>query len=100
MTPGIHDAPGARGSDQAPAAASAAVAPGRVAVNTDVRESNPARTSLDEFTAAITRLNQVEEVQARAEARQQEEQQRLWQLGLVVMFLALASEGFIGRKAI
>ncbi len=100
MTPGIHDTPGARGSDQAPAAASAAVAPGRVAVNTDVRESNPARTSLDEFTAAITRLNQVEEVQARAEARQQEEQQRLWQLGLVVMFLALASEGFIGRKAI
>ena len=70
-----------------------------VAVNTDIRESNPARTSVEEFTGAITRLNQVADVRAQAEARQQEERQRLWQLGLIVMFLALAGEGLIGRKA-
>ena len=72
---------------------------GRVAVNPDVRESNPARTSVEEFIAAIARLNRSADMQARAESRQQEERQRLWQIGLIVMFLALAGEGFIGRKA-
>ena len=64
-----------------------------MAVNTDMRESNPARTSVEEFTGAILRLNQVAEVRAQTEARQQEERQRLWQLGLIVMFLALAGRG-------
>ena len=71
-----------------------------VAVNPDVKESNPAKTSIEEFTGAITRLNQVAEVRAQAVAKEQEERQRLWQLGLFVMFLALAGEGFVGRKAI
>jgi hypothetical protein len=70
-----------------------------VAINPDVRESNPARMSVEEFTASITRLNQVAEVRAQAVAKEEEERQRLWQLGLLVMFLALAGEGFIGRKA-
>jgi hypothetical protein len=70
-----------------------------VAINVDVRESNPARTSIEEFTNAITRLNEVAEVRTLAAAREQEEQQRLWQFGLLVMFLALAAEGVIGRKA-
>jgi hypothetical protein len=69
-----------------------------VAINPDVRESNPARMSVEEFTASITRLNQVAEVRAQAVAKEEEERQRLWQLGLMVMFLALAGEGFIGRK--
>jgi hypothetical protein len=72
----------------------------RIAVNPDIRESNPARTSAEEFTAAIARLNQVAEVRALTAAKEQEERQRLWQLGLVVMFLALAGEGLIGRKAV
>ncbi len=71
----------------------------RVAVNIDVRESNPAHTSVEQFKGAILRLNQVADVRAQTEARQQEERQRLWQLGLTVMFLALAGEGLIGRKA-
>ena len=72
---------------------------GRISVNPDVRESNPARTSVEEFIGAIARLNRSADVQAHAESRQQEERQRLWQIGLIVMFLALAGEGVIGRKA-
>jgi Aerotolerance regulator N-terminal/von Willebrand factor type A domain len=71
----------------------------RAAVNVDVRESNPARTSAEGFTAGITRLNQPPEVKAAAEAKEQEERQRLWQLGLLAMLVALAGEGLIGRKA-
>ncbi len=71
----------------------------RVAVNVDVRESNPIRTTADEFTAAITRLSASAGSPAQMEAREREGQQRLWQIGLVVMFLALASEGLIGRRA-
>jgi hypothetical protein len=71
-----------------------------VAVNPDVKESNPARTSVEEFTGSIARLNQVAAGRVAAEARAQEEQQRLWQIGLAVMFLALAGEGLIGRKAL
>lgn len=71
----------------------------RVAVNVDIRESNPARSSVQEFITAITRLNQVAAVRAQAAAREQEERQRLWQLGLLVMFLALAGEGLVGRRS-
>jgi hypothetical protein len=72
----------------------------RVAINVDVRESNPARTTAEGFSAGITRLSQSPDVRAAAEAKEQEERQRLWQLGLIAMFVALAGEGLIGRKAI
>jgi hypothetical protein len=72
----------------------------RVAVNADIRESNPARTTADEFKAAITRLNQATAGRAHVLAREQEERQRLWQIGLLVMFVALAAEGFLGRRAL
>ena len=71
----------------------------RIAVNPDVRESNPAKTSVEEFVGAVTRLNALAGEHAQVEARQQEDQQRLWQLGLAVMFLALVGEGLIGRRA-
>jgi len=71
----------------------------RVAVNPDVRESNPAKSTVEEFSKAIARFARTDDVRARTDAREQEERQRLWQLGLLVMFLALASEGFIGRRA-
>ncbi|HUE86586.1 MAG TPA: BatA domain-containing protein [Vicinamibacterales bacterium] len=74
--------------------------PRTVAVNPDVRESNPARTTLDEFVSGITRLNPVAATRAAAAARDQEERQRLWQVGLLVMLLALAGEGLIGRRAV
>jgi von Willebrand factor type A domain/Aerotolerance regulator N-terminal len=71
----------------------------RVAVNPDIRESNPARMTVQEFMGAITRLNQVAAVRAQAASKDQEERQRLWQVGLIVMFVALAGEGLVGRKA-
>ena len=70
-----------------------------VVVNSDVRESNPAGMTVEEFTASITRLNQVADPGTAAVAKEEEERQRLWQVGLMVMFLALAIEGFVGRKA-
>jgi Aerotolerance regulator N-terminal/von Willebrand factor type A domain len=72
----------------------------RVAVNVDVRESNPARTTPEAFSAGIMRLSQSAEVRAAADAKEQEERQRLWQLGLLAMLIALGAEGIIGRKAI
>jgi hypothetical protein len=71
-----------------------------VSVNVDIRESNPARTTVDEFTGAISRLPGVQATAARAVAREQEDRQRLWQIGLALMLLALAAEGAIGRKAV
>jgi hypothetical protein len=71
-----------------------------ITVNTDVRESNPARMEAQAFISGISRVNAPAVARAAAEAREQEERQRLWQIGLLVMFVALAVEGFIGRKAI
>ena len=73
---------------------------GLIAVNPDVRESNPARTTPDEFVAGITRSAEITASRVAAVAREQEERQRLWQVGLLVMFIALAGEGWIGRRAI
>jgi hypothetical protein len=88
---GIQSAPGIYETASTPAT--------RVAVNPDVKEMNPARTSVDEFKGAITRLNRVAAVRAQAVAGEQEERQRLWQLTLAVMLVALVAEGFIGRRA-
>lgn len=71
-----------------------------ITVNTDVRESNPARMGVETFTGGITRLSGQSVARAAAEAREQEERQRLWQFGLMAMFVALAGEGFVGRKAL
>jgi hypothetical protein len=72
----------------------------RIAVNVDIKESNPARTTVEEFSAGITRHSRAASAGINAQARDQEERQRLWQIGLVVMLIALAAEGVIGRKAI
>ena len=53
-----------------------------ITVNTDVRESNPAHMSAETFSAGITRTLRRRVRRATAEAREQEEQQRLWQIGL------------------
>ena len=97
---GVNPAPGIYElAPAAPTQGSETPRPVRVAVNPDVRESNPARTSVDEFVRAVTRLNAIAGERAQVEARQQEDQQRLWQVGLAVMFLALVGEGIIGRLA-
>lgn len=70
----------------------------RVAVNVDPRESDPARISADAFRGGITRLNAAAAQQARAQAREREDSQRLWQYGLLLMIVSLAAEGMVGRR--
>lgn len=71
----------------------------RVAVNVNTEESNPAPISADEFVSAVPRVPRTTRPDEAAEARKAEDNQRLWQWGLVVMFLALAGEGLVGRRA-
>ncbi len=70
----------------------------RVAVNVDPRESDPARITPDAFRAGITRLNVAAKQQARVQAQEREENQRLWQYGLLLMIVSLAAEGIVGRR--
>jgi aerotolerance regulator-like protein/VWA domain-containing protein len=70
----------------------------RVAVNTDPRESDPARMLAETFQAGISRLNATAAQQARSEARQQEDSQGLWWYGLLLMVVSLAAEGVLGRR--
>ena len=72
---------------------------GDTLANVDVRESNPATVTVAEFTNAIERTNRAALVEAGSAAREVEDQQRWWQIGLLVMLFALASEGLIGRRA-
>lgn len=65
----------------------------------DVRESNPAATTAQAFTAAIERTPRTGVADAGVAAKDIEDRQRWWQIGLVVMLIALASEGLIGRRA-
>ncbi|MBI2835896.1 MAG: BatA domain-containing protein [Acidobacteria bacterium] len=70
----------------------------RVALNVDTRESNPTRLTAAEFRSAIARLHQTAAFEARVDARTREEQQSYWRYGLMVMLVALALEGLIGRR--
>ena len=70
-----------------------------VAVNVNVRESSPATTSVEEFTAGIERTSRAGLPAAVNPAREIEAQQRWWQIGLLVMLAALAGEGLVGRRA-
>jgi hypothetical protein len=70
----------------------------RVAVNVDPRESDPARMSADDFQAVVTRLKDAGTSEARIEARQQEEQQHVWQYALVLILCVLATEGLIASR--
>lgn len=65
----------------------------------DVRESNPAATTVAEFTNAIERTNRTGIREAGFGAREIEDRQRWWQIGLIVMLAALAGEALLGRRA-
>jgi hypothetical protein len=65
----------------------------------DARESNPAATTVEEFTNAIERTNRSGLREAHNAARDIEDRQKWWQIGLVVMLVALAGEALIGRRA-
>jgi hypothetical protein len=65
----------------------------------DVRESNPAATTADEFTNAIERTSRSSLQASRNTARETEDRQRWWQVGLVLMLAALSGEALVGRRA-
>jgi hypothetical protein len=71
---------------------------GRVAVNVDLRESNLQRLEPKDFQDGLARLNQAAAGEARETAAQTEEQQGFWRYGLIVMLVALAAEGLLGRR--
>jgi hypothetical protein len=79
-------------------AAAGTAPPRQVAVNVDARESDPARLSADQFTAAVTRLNESAREESRLEARQQEERQRIWQYVLALMVVIMAAEGVVAAR--
>ena len=54
----------------------------------DVRESNPAATTAEEFTNAIERTARASIRAAGFGAREIEDRQRWWQIGLLVMLAA------------
>ena len=65
----------------------------------ELRESNPAATTVEEFTKAIDRTNRANLLEAKNAAREVEDRQRWWQIGLLIMLVALAGEAIIGRRA-
>ena len=69
------------------------------AVNIDSRESSPLAMSAEEFATGIGRTTRGPAPAPDAEARDVESQQRWWQIGLLVMLVALAGEGLVGRRA-
>ena len=92
---GITRAPGiVTVSDTARAAGGART----IAVNVDPRESDPARLSIDDFQSAVTRLKDAGGLETRGEARQQEDQQHLWQYALAAMAVLLAAEGLLAAR--
>jgi hypothetical protein len=95
--PGLRPVPGVFTIDTPPGAPSEGGR--RVAINVDTRESNPAPMSRDAFLEGVPRVPRSVTTDPEADARKAEDEQRLWQLGLLAMFLALAGEGLVGRKA-
>jgi hypothetical protein len=97
----LPDAP--PGAPQEPGLASVQAADGTrqpVVVNVDVRESDPSTGTSEEFQGAIARVSRSQTPSAESDARQVEDQQRWWQVGLLIMLLALGGEALIGRRAI
>jgi hypothetical protein len=72
---------------------------GDTIVTVEARESNPAATTVEQFANAIDRMNRATLLQAKNAVREIEEQQRWWQVGLLVMLVALGGEALLGRRA-
>ncbi len=85
-TPGPHVVPAEAGRPER-----------TVVVNVDPAESDPAVTTVAAFTASLSRVATTRGTPAVEEARAQEAQQRLWQIGLLVMLGVLAVESLVGR---
>jgi hypothetical protein len=68
-----------------------------VIVNVNAAESDPTAITADAFVARVPRSAELPSRRQREEARVQENAQRLWQIGLLVMLAVLAVEGVLGR---
>jgi hypothetical protein len=71
-----------------------------VSVNVDPRESNPDRMTAEAFQEAIVRVTSPAPGQPEARRRADEDTQRLWQYGLILMAIGLVAEGMIGRRLV
>jgi hypothetical protein len=70
----------------------------RIAINVDPREADPARMSVEDFQSAVTRMKETAGSEARGEARQQEDDQHLWQYAIALMALLLVAEGIVASR--
>ena len=73
-------------------------AEGETITAVELRESNPASTTAEEFTNAIDRISRANLLEAKNAARDVEDRQRWWQIGLLIMLAALAGEAILGRR--
>ena len=69
-----------------------------VAVNVDPAETVPARLTAEEFGTAVTRLKEVAATEQRANARDQEDRQHIWQYVLALMLTMLVVESAIAMR--
>ena len=92
--PGVRRSPGIAAIADKRAGAAAR----KIAVNVDVRESDPARLSADDFQAAVTRLKNIGATEAKTEAHEQEDRQHLWRYALALMILMMAIEGTLAAR--
>ncbi len=74
------------------------VAGRKAAINVDPLEFNLARITPDAFRAGIARQPAGSVRRVSADAREREDGQRLWQIGLLLMVVTLAAEGILGRR--
>jgi hypothetical protein len=70
-----------------------------VAVNVDPAEADADRLSPDEFQAAVTRLLDAGRAAARREARQDEDNQRIWRYLLGVMLGVMVLESVVSSRS-
>ena len=72
----------------------------RVAVNPDVRESEPSRMDARAFESAVKRRpdRRGDETATRRRAQASENGQALWRYGLMLMFATLVAEGVVGSR--
>jgi hypothetical protein len=102
--PGVPRTPGAHSVDETGGNNRQSSRPGarprQIVVNVDLRESDPARITVEEFQSVVTRLKDEGAGAGRMQARQQEDRQHLWRYALALMAMTLAVEGYVaGRTA-
>ena len=88
--PGVHEIPASKPGRP----------PRRVVVNVDPRETDAARITAADFQAAVAHLGRTgaEALPLSIEARQQEDDQHLWQYALALMVITLAVEGVLAAR--